>query len=490
MLQRAVRRQLPVGSRAPPSPRRRHRRAFAREVFTGVYASDMGLWQPDCAGALRLRADARPARPEAPVQHQCRVRRLARHRPIELRAKSAVFSSLADVICVSGPLTGQPADQLGPARRSRLRSRPPGPRQHRRQHRQRRGRSSQVADGCVIGTHFKVGGDTWNPVDGERVRRLHGRGSRRAALSDGADHRHRHRHDLDRRHPDRRPTDGRWRSRSGRATLSFASMPAGPRRIPAQWWRNGCAMIARAAARSRPPGRGHRRASASPACCPRWFCWTTPAGAAARASSRATAAPRARSRSLPPRSTRRPSCGAPATASTSSWWRPSCAGSSGTSRRCSRRIATVFGSYDYINWRLTGVRAIEHNWALEAGFVDLADGAIDRRAGGARPHRPALCCRRSGASHEVIGEVTREAAAATGLAAGTPVVAGCADHVASAFVAGIRARRRPPAQVRRRRRHPARDRRGRGPTRACSSTITSCPACSCRTAAWPARARC
>ncbi|MCE3247334.1 MAG: sgcQ [Geminicoccaceae bacterium] len=29
--------------------------AFAREVFTGVYASDMGLWQPDGAGALRLR---------------------------------------------------------------------------------------------------------------------------------------------------------------------------------------------------------------------------------------------------------------------------------------------------------------------------------------------------------------------------------------------------------------------------------------------------
>ena len=37
----------------------------------------------------------------------------------------------------------------------------------------------------------------------------------------------------------------------------------------------------------------------------------------------------------------------------------------------------------------------------------------------------------------MIGEVTGEAAAATGLAAGTPVVAGCADHVASAFVAGI-----------------------------------------------------
>ena len=37
-------------------------------------------------------------------------------------------------------------------------------------------------------------------------------------------------------------------------------------------------------------------------------------------------------------------------------------------------IATVFGSYDYINWRLTGARAIERNWALEAGFLDLASG--------------------------------------------------------------------------------------------------------------------
>src|SRR5690606_33907696 len=30
-----------------------------------------------------------------------------------------------------------------------------------------------------------------------------------------------------------------------------------------------------------------------------------------------------------------------------------------------RRIATVFGSYDYVNWKLTGVRAVEQNWALE-----------------------------------------------------------------------------------------------------------------------------
>jgi xylulokinase len=39
-------------------------------------------------------------------------------------------------------------------------------------------------------------------------------------------------------------------------------------------------------------------------------------------------------------------------------------------------------------------------------------------------------------SHELIGTISEAAAVATGLAAGTPVVAGCADHVASAYVAG------------------------------------------------------
>ena len=30
----------------------------------------------------------------------------------------------------------------------------------------------QVADGCVIGTHLKKDGNTWNPVDPERVKRF------------------------------------------------------------------------------------------------------------------------------------------------------------------------------------------------------------------------------------------------------------------------------------------------------------------------------
>lgn len=99
------------------------------------------------------------------------------------------------------------------------------------------------------------------------------------------------------------------------------------------------------------------------------------------------------------------------------------------------RIATLFGSYDYIAWRLTGMAGIEQNWALESGFVDIANGRIDPgllALGGVAVEQ--LPPKR--ASHAVIGPVSEIAAAATGLAQGTPVVAGCADHVASAYAAG------------------------------------------------------
>ena len=29
-----------------------------------------------------------------------------------------------------------------------------------------------LADGCIVGTHFKVDGVTWNAVDGDRVKRF------------------------------------------------------------------------------------------------------------------------------------------------------------------------------------------------------------------------------------------------------------------------------------------------------------------------------
>ena len=99
------------------------------------------------------------------------------------------------------------------------------------------------------------------------------------------------------------------------------------------------------------------------------------------------------------------------------------------------QAAHVAGASDYITWRLSGSLQVEHNWALESGFVSIATGEYDARlialAGIDRTLLPPIR-----KSHEIVGAVAADAARHTGLRAGTPVVAGCADHVASAFVCG------------------------------------------------------
>ncbi len=95
----------------------------------------------------------------------------------------------------------------------------------------------------------------------------------------------------------------------------------------------------------------------------------------------------------------------------------------------------VVGASDFITARLAGSIQVEHNWALEAGFVNIATGRYDPeliRSAGIDPDLLAPIR----ASEEVVGGITSEAARHTGLKSGTPVVAGCADHVASAFVCG------------------------------------------------------
>ena len=100
------------------------------------------------------------------------------------------------------------------------------------------------------------------------------------------------------------------------------------------------------------------------------------------------------------------------------------------------RIRTVFGSYDFINWRLTGERAIEQNWALEAGFVDLGTLALSDELIALGHVSPQVIPPKI-ASHALLGRVTAAAAAQTGLAVNTPVIGGAADHVASAYAAGV-----------------------------------------------------
>lgn len=145
--------------------------AFVREIFTGVFASDMGVWAPDCAVPARMRRNL--GRPDMKLLFNINAEfaHALDQRPIALRARSAVFSSLADAILVSGPITGQAAEASDLRSVAEAVSEVPvfaNTGVNLDNVRDVMG----VADGCVIGTHFKVDGDTWNAVDGDRVKRF------------------------------------------------------------------------------------------------------------------------------------------------------------------------------------------------------------------------------------------------------------------------------------------------------------------------------
>ena len=145
--------------------------SFVREIFTGVFASDMGVWAPDCAGAVRLRRDLGRRDLKLLFNINAEFAHSLDARPIELRAKSALFSSLADAILVSGPITGQPASQSDLRKVCEtIKDIPVFA---------NTGVNIDnvadvlaLADGVIIGTHFKLDGITWNAVQADRVKRF------------------------------------------------------------------------------------------------------------------------------------------------------------------------------------------------------------------------------------------------------------------------------------------------------------------------------
>jgi membrane complex biogenesis BtpA family protein len=144
---------------------------FAREIFTGVYASDMGLWVPNAMEAQRLRMEC--ARSDLKLLYNINAEFAAPvgERSIASRAKSAVFAGLADVVLVSGPMTGE-AVETGELKqvKSVLPSTPVFA--NTGCNIDNIGDILRIGDGAIVGTHFKVDGNTWNAVDQSRVARF------------------------------------------------------------------------------------------------------------------------------------------------------------------------------------------------------------------------------------------------------------------------------------------------------------------------------
>jgi membrane complex biogenesis BtpA family protein len=144
---------------------------FIREVFTGAYASDFGLWSTNCGAVVRHQhaVGAQDVRllfniyPEAAMY-------LA-NRSLADIAMTTVFNALPDAILVSGRTAGSPTDTSLLAEVKKAIPNTPvfantGVRADTVQ------AQLSIADGAVVGTDFKENGNTWNPVDVRRVKKL------------------------------------------------------------------------------------------------------------------------------------------------------------------------------------------------------------------------------------------------------------------------------------------------------------------------------
>jgi membrane complex biogenesis BtpA family protein len=143
--------------------------SFTREVFTGLYESDMGVWSTSAGETMRFkrRIGAMSLRVFYNVVPE--FASPLGTRSVAERAKSIVVSSLADVILVSGPMAGQlPPIELIEEIKEAVPDFPvflnTGARED------NIAEFLEVADGVIVGTSLKKAGYTWNKVDPDRVR--------------------------------------------------------------------------------------------------------------------------------------------------------------------------------------------------------------------------------------------------------------------------------------------------------------------------------
>ena len=143
--------------------------SFVREIFTGAYASDFGVWNTNCGEVIRHRHNIHGDHvrllfnifPEASVYLAAR--------DIVSIARSTVFNTQPDGLCVSGITAGAETDtQVLKLVKEAVAETPvfanTGVRLNNVE------QQLSIADGAVTGTTFKRDGYIWNEVDTQRVR--------------------------------------------------------------------------------------------------------------------------------------------------------------------------------------------------------------------------------------------------------------------------------------------------------------------------------
>jgi len=141
---------------------------FIREILSGTYASDMGPWNPDAGKAMRYR-NSLGRSDMAMLYNICAEFAYSLdRRSLPDRARSAVFSSIPDAILVSGQITGEAAT-LSDLKAVKAVLPDIAVMANTGVKPETVGEVLAIADGCIVGSSLKVGGDTWNAIDPDRA---------------------------------------------------------------------------------------------------------------------------------------------------------------------------------------------------------------------------------------------------------------------------------------------------------------------------------
>jgi len=144
--------------------------AFVREVFTGVFETDMGILAPDFGelGGYRhaIGADAVAIFTNITPEFS----RSMSGRSVAERARGAAFLG-ADALLISGPQAGAGIDMDELRAAKEAAGEVPVLANTGVTH-DNAAAILAVADGAIVGTGLKVDGCTWNPVDAERAKRM------------------------------------------------------------------------------------------------------------------------------------------------------------------------------------------------------------------------------------------------------------------------------------------------------------------------------
>lgn len=142
--------------------------AFVREIFTGVYASDFGLWNTNCGAAVRHQHRIGGEDVKLLFNIVPEAASYLGEREVVSIAKSTVFNNHPDALCVSGLTAGVQTDisvlkKVKEAVPDTYVFANTGMRMDNLE------QQLSIADGAIVGTTFKFDGLFENHVDVHRV---------------------------------------------------------------------------------------------------------------------------------------------------------------------------------------------------------------------------------------------------------------------------------------------------------------------------------